>query len=143
MKTRPRLYEILVAVMCLSVTLGGVCRADDASSSVTEQFMKNPDLPVIVRGDYFKAIEAAYQDFSKVLAQRERESQSPDSANPQLALRMSKIQNFDIHVGQTPASYTVWFRPTMRDTAHVVMGGGATYTLDRRTFLILKKVQSR
>lgn len=124
MKTRPRLYEILVAVMCLSVTLGGVCRADDASSSVTEQFMKNPD-------------------FSKVLAQRERESQSPDSANPQLALRMSKIQNFDIHVGQTPASYTVWFRPTMRDTAHVVMGGGATYTLDRRTFLILKKVQSR
>lgn len=130
---------IIVAVGALS----GVCFAEEAANSVTEQFMKNPDLPVIVRGDYFKAIEVAHRDFSKVLARRAKESKSLAGSLSELELRLSKIENYDIHVEQTPSSYTVWFRPTMRDTNSIVMGGGATYTVDRSAFSIIKVVFSK
>ena len=133
----------LATFVVFFVAMSGMCLADEAASSVTEQFMKNPDLPVIVRGDYFKAIQVAYRDFSKVLARRARESNSLVGPTSELELRLSKIENYDIHVEQTPTSYTVWFRPTMRDTVDVVMGGGATYTVDRNTFSITKKVLSK
>ena len=133
----------LATFMVFVVAVSGVCLADEPANSVTEQFMKNPDLPVIVRGDYFKAVEVAYRDFLKVLARRARESKSLAGSVSELELRLSKIENYDIHVEQTPSSYTVWFRPTMRDTDHIVMGGGATYTVDRSAFSIIKVAFSK
>lgn len=128
----------LATFIVFVVAVSGMCLADEATNSVTEQFMRNPDLPVIVRGDYFKAIEVAYRDFSKVLSRRARESKSFAGSLSELELRLSKIENYDIHVEQAPSSYTVWFRPTMRDTNYIVMGGGATYTVDGSTFSIIK-----
>jgi hypothetical protein len=128
----------LATFIVFIVAVSGMCLADEATNSVTEQFMRNPDLPVIVRGDYFKAIEVAYRDFSKVLSRRARESKSLAGSLSELELRLSKIENYDIHVEQAPSSYTVWFRPTMRDTNYIVMGGGATYTVDGSTFSIIK-----
>lgn len=136
----------LAGVFATIVVVGGcseVCLAEEVSSSVAQRFMNNPDLPVIVRGDYFKAIQVAYHDFSKVLARRAREANSSANTNRDFALRLSKIENYDIHVEQAPLSYTVWFRPSMRDTDDVVMGGGATYTVERNTFSIAKKVLSK
>ena len=121
----------------------GVCAADDASSAVTARFMNNPDLPVIVRGDYFKAIQVAYNDFSVILAERARTAPTDDGELRKLADWISKLENYDIHVEQTSTAYTVWFRPTMRDPDHGVMGGGVTYTVDRRTFTIANVVRSK
>jgi hypothetical protein len=133
----------LATFIVFVVAVSGMCLADEATNSVTEQFMRNPDLPVIVRGDYFKAIEVAYRDFSKVLSRRARESKSFAGSLSELELRLSKIENYDIHVEQAPSSYTVWFRPTMRDTNYIVMGGGAAYTVDGSTFSIIKVAFSK
>lgn len=97
-----------------------------------DQFMKNPDMPVILRGDYFRAVQAAFGDFSKVLVERAAEG-SP----------IPKIENYDIHIEQTARTFVVWFRPTMRDPDHIVMGGGVTYTIDRNTFLIATRAFSK
>ena len=143
MSARLLLVGIFATIVMVVGGLSEVCLAEEGASSVTQRFMNNPDLPVIVRGDYFKAIQVAYHDFSTVLARRARDANSSDNANRDSALRLSKIENYDIHVEQAPSSYTVWFRPTMRDTVDVVMGGGATYTVDRKTFSITKKVLSK
>jgi hypothetical protein len=139
----PSPARVFAAIVILVMTPSSVCLADEASDTVTERFMRSPDLPVIVRGDYFKAIQVAYLDFSRELARRARQANSSDNSNPELSLRVSRIENYDIHVELTPASFTVWFRPTMRDTANIVMGGGATYTVDRATFVVTKKTLSK
>jgi hypothetical protein len=143
MRALARLGKIMCTTVLLFAVFTVVSVADDVSSSVTEQFMKNPDLPVIVRGDYFKAIQVAYQDFSKVLTRRGRDTNPSNNSNQDLGLRLSKIENYDIHVDQTPSTYSVWFRPSMRGTGEVVMGGGATYTVDRNTFSITERVLSK
>ena len=143
MSTRQLFRAGLATFMVSILAVSGMCLADEATSSVTERFMKNPDLPIIVRGDYFKAIEVAYRDFSKVLARRARESRPLAGSSFELGLRLSKIENYDIHVEQAPSSYTVWFRPTMRDTNNIVMGGGATYKVDRSAFSIIEVTFSK
>jgi hypothetical protein len=118
------------------------CVAAEAATSVTEEFMNDPDRPAIVRGDYFKAISVAYSDFAKILSARASLSES-HQGDPVLERRLSQIENYDIHVEQTQSTFIVWFRPTMRDPAHVAMGGGATYTIDRNTFAIAHKTLSK
>ena len=138
-----RVAYIAIAAMVLTSLESRVVLADESPSDVTERFIEHPDLPIIVRGDYFKAIKVAYDDFAKDLAGRAEESRSSHSGNRELALRTSRIENYDVHVEQTPSSYMVWFRPTMRDTTNIVFGGGATYVIDRRQFSITSKTKSK
>jgi hypothetical protein len=142
MTSRAKTTSILVAATFLWFQTP-VCVADEASSSVTAQFMNNPNLPVIVRGDYFKAIQVAYKDFSIILAERAKGTLSSNTELSKQADWISKVENYDIHVKQTASEYTVWFRPTMRNTDHIVMGGGVTYTIDQKTFTITNTVRSK
>jgi hypothetical protein len=128
-------------VLSLALCTTTLCVADDASmSSVFKQFMSAPDSPIILRGDYFKATQVAYQDFAKVIERKAREAQSLASNDRELSSKLAKLENYDISVDQTPSSYIVQFGPTVRDNAHDVFGGGARYVIDRKTFLISEKV---
>jgi hypothetical protein len=130
-----------LAVLCLAVCATSFCAADEAAmSSVFKQFMAAPDSPIILRGDYLKATLVAYQDFAKTLLRKAGEASSNGANNPELAAKLSKIENYDISIDQTPSSYVVQFGPKVRDNASDVFGGGAQYVIDRKTFTVSKKV---
>jgi hypothetical protein len=108
---------ILLVALCLT----NVCIAD-----------------VILRGDYLKAAEVASKDLLKTLSQRGEEARSSKSSDPALASKLSKIENYDISIDQTPTSFILQLGPTVRDQS-VVFGGGARYVIDRSTFAITEK----
>lgn len=131
----------ILAVLLLGVAAGGPCAADETSmASAFKQFMSNPDNPIILRGDYLKATLVAYQDFRKELSGKTVEANSNKSDHQEFAVRLSKIENYDLSIYQTPSSYIVQFGPAVRDKADVVFGGGFKYVIDRRTFAISKRV---
>jgi hypothetical protein len=131
----------ILAVLLLGSAAAVPCAAGETSmSSVFKQFMSNPDSPIILRGDYLKATLVAYQDFKKVLSREAVEANSNGSDHKEFAVRLSKIENYDISIDQTPTSYIVQFGLTVRDKAYVVFGGGFQYLIDRKTFAISKKV---
>ena len=127
---------LLVALLCLT----SICTADETSMAAAfKQFMETPDKPIILRGDYLKAAEVASKDFSKTLLQRGEEARSGKSNDSALASKLSKIENYDISIDQTPTSFILQFGPTVRDQSAVVFGGGARYVIDRSTFAITEK----
>jgi len=107
------------------------------------QFLNNPDSPIVVRGDYLKALLSAYEDFAKTLKRNGVHAGTPGSENPQLARQLSKIDAYDIQLEQRGETYLVHFGPTIRDQAHVVFGGGVTYTVRRRDFKIVDKTLTK
>jgi len=107
------------------------------------EFLNNPDRPIVVKGDYFKALLVAYGDFSKILVKHAADVGAPGSANPELARRLSKIEAYDIYVELSGETYLIHIAPTIRDQAHVVFGGGATYTISRKDFKIIDRTLSK
>jgi hypothetical protein len=99
------------------------------------EYLRKLDEPIILRGDYFKATLAAYNDFLQVLAT----NATAPSGNKDLNTKLSKIENFDISIQQSNSSYTVQIGPTLRGDMPVVFGGGATYQIDKKTFSIQSK----
>jgi hypothetical protein len=126
--------------ICAAFGTPAFSAADEASmSAVFKQFMATPDEPAILRGDYFKATMAAYQDFAKLLSRKAKQAHSDNTGDSQLASKLSKIENYDISIDQTPSSYIVQLGPTVRDSEDVVFGGGARYEIDRSSFAITKR----
>jgi hypothetical protein len=142
-RVRELLMRAISFLAVLSLVFGwtAFCAADEASmGAVFKQFMSAPDSPVILRGDYLKASMVAYQDFAKHLVRVTSEAHSKTTNDRVLSDQLSKLENYDISVDQTPTSYIVQFGPTVRNSAHVVFGGGMRYIIDRNTFAIADKV---
>jgi len=88
---------------------------------------------LVVRGDYFRAMMVAYDDFSKQLAE------STKGPNKEFSDHMSRIENYNFKVAAGPARYVVWITPRMSDDYPVIFGGQGTYILDAQTFKVLEK----
>ena len=132
----------VLAVLLLAFRWTALNAADEASMGTAfKEFMSAPDRPVILRGDYLKASMVAYQDFAKRLARKASEAQSRTANDREFSERLSKLENYDISIDQTPSSYVVQFGPTVRGNVFgVVFGGGMRYVIDRRTFAISERV---
>ena len=101
--------------------------------------LKKLDEPIVLRGDYFRAVKTAYEDFARELDSKKAvaNTQGPDTA--ELIRWLSRIENYDIHVERTPTSYEVEFEVTLRNNAPMVFGGGARYLVDPATFSITER----
>jgi hypothetical protein len=108
-------------------------------SPAAKRQLKKLDEPIVLRGDFFKAVQAAYDDFAKDLATKETSSSPQDPESIELVRWLSKIENYDIDVEQSSSSYVVLFGVTLRDNAPLVFGGGARYVIDKQTFQIVEK----
>jgi hypothetical protein len=127
-------------LILLAVLASGFSVADENKADPLSDFMNFPDREVYLKGDYFKALQTAYRDFEKKLARHKTDASSARSGNPELSLRLSRIENYDIHIEGTPESYIVNIGPSTRDQTHVVFGGGAKYVISRATFAIVDKI---
>lgn len=101
--------------------------------------MAAPDNPIILRGDYLKAALVAFEDFSKTLSHKSEEARAGRANDPVLAEKLSKLENYDVAIDQTPNAVVVQFGPTVRDKGLDVMGGSVRYVVDRKTFAITRK----
>jgi hypothetical protein len=66
-----------------AVLLGSWSFAQESQLDTSmREFLNNPDRPLVVKGDYFKALLVAYGDFSKILVKHAADVGAPGSANP-------------------------------------------------------------
>jgi hypothetical protein len=107
------------------------------------EYLKKLDGSVLLRGDYFKGIMSAYTDFASELSKSASAATAPDTPNPSLALWLSKIENYDIHVSQSAGHIVVQFTPTVRGKFMPVLGGGARYEIDKDSLVILSRIFSK
>jgi hypothetical protein len=95
--------------------------------------------PVLIRGDYFKAITVAFEDFSKRLARDESKSKALSGEEATRFAWLSHIENYDVNVEQTESMFLVYFSPTVRGEAPIILGGVVKYQIDRKTFQVATK----
>ena len=112
-------------------------------SAAEQKQVRALDRPIVLRGDYFRAVESAYGDFAKYLALKKTEAAPQDEEDRKLVDWLSNIENYDIHVRQMPTSYQVRFEVTLRNNAPPVFGGGASYLVDGSSFQIIRKTFSK
>jgi hypothetical protein len=91
---------------------------------------------IVLRGDYFRAAAVAYEDFSKLLAQR-------GLGDSEYGRYMSKIDNYNFKVATGRTRYVVWISPRVSAEYPDIFGGSATYILDASTFKIIEKHYSK
>jgi hypothetical protein len=130
--------------VCLAILLFSWSSAQERQLDTSmREFLNNPDRPVVLKGDYMKALLSAYDDFGKILTKHAKDAGAPGSANPELARRLAQIEAYDIQIDLHDQTYLVRFVPTVRDQAHVTFGGGATYTISRKDFKIIDRTLSK
>jgi hypothetical protein len=134
-----RFYYTSLGMVAITLIFSSGSIAQEINRNALSEFLDHPDKPIYVRGDYFKAIFAAYNEFSKIFAKRKAESVAPKTDNSKLSSRLSKIENYDIYVEETSGSYSVHFSPTRREPLHEVFGGSATFVVDSASFRIIDR----
>lgn len=101
------------------------------------------DEPIVIRGDYFKAVLTAYQrDFAnEILKDKAKKAETRRGTEGEFPLLdfLSKIENYDIAVELKDGNYIVSFGPTPRKGAPEIFGGGAHYIIEAKTFKIIEK----
>jgi len=97
------------------------------------------NVEVVIRGDYFRAAQAAYEDYSKKLLKRAQEAAQDGTSDKKLSEYLSHIENFNIQVGAGHGRYTVWVLARASEDFPVIFGGDALYVIDARDFKILEK----
>jgi hypothetical protein len=134
----------LAFAACLAILFSSWSSAQESQLDISmREFLNNPDRPVVLKGDYLKALLSAYDDFGKILTKHANDARASGSANPELARRLAQIEAYDIQIDLHDQTYLVRFVPTIRDQAHVTFGGGATYTISRKDFKIMDRTLSK
>jgi hypothetical protein len=138
LRSRAMLVPLAVTLLFISATSPRF--AHGAELTATQQaYLKKLDQPVVLRGDYFKAITVAYKDFSNRLAADGARSTIEDGQRATTLQWLSHIENYDIDVEQTDAAFVVYFSSTVRGDAPIILGGTVKYEIDRKTFKITTK----
>ena len=136
--TRSLLKPILCAIVA-SILLAPQIIHGSELSPAQKEYLKKLDGPILLRGDYFKAIAAAYEDFSKRLERDAFKSRVLTGEEASHSQWLSHIENYDIDVEQSDTMFLVSFAPTVRGDAPIVLGGVVKYHVDRKTFQITDK----
>lgn len=90
---------------------------------------------VLVKGNYFRAIQAVYEhDLKKELSKFNKDDDQ--------SKYLSNIDNYDFDVELKDNRYVIGFAPTMRQGVPDYFGG-LHYVLDAKTYKILKKWKSK
>jgi hypothetical protein len=137
--------RLSIALMLLGLTVFGIFAPSHRPahgaelSEAQKEYLKKLDRPVLLRGDYFKAITIAYKDFSKRLERDEFKSKILDGEEATSFQWLSRIENYDIHIEQTDTQFIVYFSPTVRGDAPIIMGGVIEYEIDCKTFQFTSK----
>lgn len=98
------------------------------------------NVEVVIRGDYFRAAQVAYEDYSKKLLKRAQEAAAPDgTGDKKLPEYLSHIEHFNIQVGAGHGRYNVWILARASEDFPVIFGGDALYVIDAKDFKILEK----
>ncbi len=98
------------------------------------------NVEVVIKGDYFRASVVAYEDFSRKLRQRVQETAAPGgTGSKELTRYLSRIENFDIHVGFGHGRYNVSMIPHASKDFPGGFGGDALYVIDAKEFKIVDK----
>jgi|ERR1700735_970922 len=143
--TRGITLKLRVSLILLTVTLVGILApslrpAQGAElSTAQKEYLRKLDAPVVLRGDYFRAVTVAYADYSKTLAAYQARSKNGSGERASTLQWLSHIENYDIRVEQTNTTFVVSFPPTVRGDAPIIMGGVTQYEIDRKTFQIRGK----
>ena len=134
----------LAFAACLTILFCSWSSAQESQLDTSmREFLNNPDRPVVLKGDYLKALLLAYDDFETILTKHAKDAGAPGSANPELARRLAQVEAYDIQIELHDQTYLVRFVPTIRDQAHVTFGGGATYMIGRKDFKIIDRTLSK
>lgn len=97
-----------------------------------KEFIASLDKPIILRGDYLRAAQVAYQnDFSEFIAKN------------RAGTALSKVENYDLSIEQQNGNFIVTFAPTIRNNMPEIFGGGAHYVIDSNTFEIKEKFYTK
>lgn len=98
------------------------------------------NVEVVIRGEYFRAAQVAYEDYSKKLLKRAQEAGAPDgTGDKKLSEYLSHIENFNIQIGAGHGRYNVWVLARASEVFPVIFGGDALYVIDAKDFKILEK----
>lgn len=127
---------IISIFICFVILIFGIGVVHASEGNQTIQW-NNPE--AIISGEYFRAIMAAYSDFSKdanpVLAE-EKAKKYGENSFPSYS---SKLDSYAIIVGTGSRGYTVTFRLRLTYKYPAVLGQGpaTTYIIDRESFQII------
>jgi len=139
-----RRFCLIVLIVIFSTA--SFAETPQAPSPVAREYLQNLEKPIILRGDYFKAVTAAYDDFEQILQKRRAAAESATTApaDRDRLVRLSSIENYDIRVRDTRSSYIVTFGVTFRGEAPLMtMGAGMRYVVDRNSFAINEKAPAK
>lgn len=131
-----------------AMILGALVLTHEASSKELSkaqlEYLNKLKGPVVVRGDYFKAITVAFKDFElTTLNANASKARAAGSEISESLIWLSKIENYDIDVELGDGVIAVWFSPTVRGDAPMILGGNTKYEIDSQSFAIVRKGTSK
>lgn len=98
------------------------------------------NVEIVIRGEYFRAAQVAYEDYSKKLLKRAQEAAAPDgTGDKKVSEYLSHIENFNIQIGAGHGRYNVWILARASEDFPVIFGGDSLYVIDAKDFKILEK----
>jgi hypothetical protein len=133
------MVEVLVLLALTSMPIAPQIACAAELSEAQRAYLKKLDGPILLRGDYFKAIAAAYEDFSKRLERDAFKSRTLTGEEANHSQWLSRVENYDIDVKRADNMIFVSFAPTVRGDAPIIFGGVVNYQIDRKTFQIVEK----
>jgi hypothetical protein len=136
-------HAVFFAGLYMAALFASVASAQSTAKPLQKEYLKKLEGPIILRGDYFKAVQSAYSDFENELSKNARGALAADTPNKALAEWTSKIENYDIHITKTGETISIDFIPTVRGDFMPVLGGGAHYVVNGSSFRIESKLFSK
>lgn len=126
-----KILRLALVIMVGAVLFSNAFAEQPEKPAALKEFIASLEKPVILRGDFFKAAQVAYQnDFSAFIMQKQNTF-------------LSSIENYDLSIEKQGDYITVNFAPTIRNNAPEIFGGGARYKIDSHTFLIKEKLYTK
>jgi hypothetical protein len=126
-----KILRLVLIFMAITILFSSVFAEQPEKPAALKEFIASLEKPIILRGDFLKAAQNAYQnDFSAFIMKKQNSF-------------LSSIENYDLYIEKQGNNIIVNFAPTIRNNAPEIFGGGARYTIDSRTFLIKEKLYTK